>query len=130
MRKENWPQLLEQYILQKKDVPFSWGTNDCWQFSIGAVKEISDKDLTNLFEYQTARRASEIMNEHGGMMGGADKYLGQSKSILLAQRGDIVALLNEGRELLGVCLGELSAFVAQSGIILKPTLDCEKAWSI
>lgn len=130
MRKENWPRLLEQYILQKKDVPFSWGTNDCWQFTVGGVKEISDKDLTNLFEYQTARRASELMNEHGGMIGGAEKYFGESKSILLAQRGDVVCLINHGRELLGICVGELSAFVSDSGIILQPTLDCEKAWSI
>jgi hypothetical protein len=130
MRKDNWPRLLEDYIVQKKDVPFEWGSNDCWQFSIYAVKEISDKDLTNLFEYQTARRAAELMSEHGGMMGAADRYFGQSKSVLLAQRGDVVCLINAGRELLGICVGEMSAFVAESGIIMQPTLNCEKAWSI
>ena len=130
MRKENWPRLLEDYIVQKKDLPFEWGTNDCWQFSIKAVKEISDKDLTSLFEYETPRRAAELMSEHGGMIAAADKYFGESKSILLAQRGDVVCLLNEGRELLGICVGELSAFVAESGIIMQPTLNCEKAWSI
>ena len=130
MRKENWPRLLENFITERKDIPFEWGTNDCWQFSIHAVKEISDKDLTTLFDYQTPRKAAELMTEHGGMMSAADKYFGESKSIYLAQRGDVVCLINDGRELLGVCLGQLSAFVAESGIITQPTLDCEKAWSI
>jgi hypothetical protein len=130
MRKDNWPRLLEDFIIERKDIPFDWGTNDCWQFSIHAVKEISDKDLTSLFDYQTPRKAAELMNEHGGMVGAADKYFGESKSILLAQRGDVVCLINDGRELLGVCLGELSAFVAESGVIMQPTLNCEKAWSI
>jgi hypothetical protein len=95
MRKENWPRLLEDYIVQKKDIPFEWGTNDCWQFSIHAVKEISDKDLTTLFDYQTPRKAAELMTEHGGMISAADKYFGESKSIYLAQRGDVVCLVNE-----------------------------------
>ena len=87
-------------------------------------------DLTGVYEYQTARRAAELMQENGGMIAVAEKHYGESKSIMLAQRGDVVCLINAGRELLGVCLGEMSAFVAESGIILKPTLDCEKAWSI
>lgn len=130
MRKENWPHLLTEYIYQKRNEPFEWSKNDCWQFSIGAVKAISDMDLTGVYEYQTARRAAELMQENGGMIAVAEKHYGESKSIMLAQRGDVVCLINAGRELLGVCLGEMSAFVAESGIILKPTLDCEKAWSI
>ena len=130
MRKENWPHLLTEYIYQKRNEPFEWSKNDCWQFSIGAVKAISDMDLTGVYEYQTARRAAERMQENGGMIAIAQKHLGEAKSIMLAQRGDVVCLINAGRELLGVCLGEMSAFVAESGIILKPTLDCEKAWSI
>lgn len=130
MRKENWPRLLETYILQNKDVPFAWGTNDCWQFSIKGVAEISDKDLTSLFNYKTIKEAAKLMDDHGGMMEAANKYFGQSKSVLLAQRGDVVCLSNEGRELLGICIGELSAFVAESGIIMQPTLNCEKAWSV
>lgn len=130
MRKENWPHLLTEYVYQRRNTPFAWAVNDCWQFSIGAVKEISDKDLTGVFDYQTARRAAELMKENGGMMAIADKHLGEAKSIMLAQRGDVVCLINSGRELLGVCLGEMSAFVAESGIILKSTLECEKAWSV
>lgn len=130
MRKENWPHLLTEYIYQKRNEPFEWSKNDCWQFSIGAVKAISDMDLTGVYEYETARRAAELMQENGGMIAIAQKHLGEAKSIMLAQRGDVVCLINAGRELLGVCLGEMSAFVAESGIILKPTLDCEKAWSI
>lgn len=130
MRKENWPNLLTEYIYQKRNEPFEWAKNDCWKFSTGAVKEISDKDFTGVYEYETARRAAELMQENGGMMAIADKHFGNDKSIMLAQRGDVVCLINAGRELLGVCLGEMSAFVAESGIILKPTLDCEKAWSI
>lgn len=130
MRKENWPHLLNEYIYEKRNEPFEWAKNDCWQFSIGAVKAISDKDLTGIYEYETARRAAELMKEYGGMIAVAEKHYGESKSIMLAQRGDVVCLINAGRELLGVCLGEMSAFVAESGIILKPTLECEKAWSI
>lgn len=130
MRKDNWPQLLVEYIHEKRNQPFEWAKNDCWQFSTGAVKAISDKDLSGVYEYETARRAAELVKENGGMMMIADKHLGESKSIMLAQRGDVVCLYNSGRELLGVCLGEMSAFVGESGIILKPTLDCEKAWSV
>lgn len=130
MRKDNWPHLLTEYIYEKRNESFEWAKNDCWQFSIGAVKAISDRDLTGVYEYETARRAAELMQENGGMIAIADKHLGNEKSIMFAQRGDVVCLFNSGRELLGVCLGEMSAFVAESGIILKPTLDCEKAWSI
>jgi hypothetical protein len=130
MRKDNWPHFLNEYIFQKRNEAFEWSKNDCWQFSIGAIKAITDKDFSEVYVYETARRAAELMQENGGMMAIADKNFGQSKSIMLAQRGDVVCLTNAGRELLGVCLGEMSAFVAESGIILKPTLDCEKAWSV
>lgn len=87
-------------------MPFAWGANDCCTFAAAAVEAITGANpMTSIEGYDSAFAAARLVNEAGGLEKLATSVLGEPVSPRMAAVGDVVLLLNEGRELLGVCNG-------------------------
>ena len=102
-RLDNWPALLAQYFLEKKDQPFVWGENDCCRFADGAVIAITGQSMMQSFDYTTEKQALRLLKTRLEEL--ASKELGQSIRPAFAQRGDVVLVQRGEMPALAVCDG-------------------------
>ena len=124
IRKENWPEILAAEIAAA-DKPFVWGEWDCCLFAAHVVHAMTGEDFAKNFQYTTKIGAVKLMSEHGGVGGIASKFLLEIP-VTFVGRGDVVEI--DGA--LGICIGQWSMFLTETGLTKKLTLDCVRAWSI
>jgi hypothetical protein len=130
MRHPDWPQRLDAYVASRRTTWFHWGDHDCCRFAAGAVEAITGDDRMAGYDYSDERTALRLIRDAGSLDALVVRALGETVPPALAQRGDVVIADLEHGPTLGVCLGMLSAFVAQDGLTHRPTLACRAAWRI
>lgn len=104
-RPADWPQRLRTFIASRQSEPFAWGRNDCATFAAAWVRALHGVDLLGELQirYTDAAGAALLMRDNGGLRGLAIKALGAPRHhATLAQRGDVVRVLIDGRESLAV----------------------------
>lgn len=122
-------------------MPFEWGENDCCSFVANAVDAMTGQNpMQSLAPYRSAIGALKLSRTEFGRAERKDPYqvmkwptrLGFTEivSVSLAQRGDIVAIEDHGRFLLGIVGGVTAAFPGNDGIVWKPANACLKAWKV
>jgi hypothetical protein len=147
----HWPELLHDYIERKRYAPFVWGKNDCCLFACDAVFEMTGFDLAIDFRdaYDSALSAVRAMRKFVAADSGkgspetdhlvgalAEKIAAQHSiqeiPVLMAQRGDVVLLLAERGESLGIVglRGHIAHAPGPAGIVDVPLSQCVKAWRI
>lgn len=142
-RKEGWPELLHEYIEATVNTAFAWGQHDCCLFVADAVRVMSDVDLAADYRghYTTSTGARRIIKavtggtavedviDHAALQFG----LAELRSVLFAQRGDIVLFDSEdGTPALGIVHldGSNALFVSDSGLHKLPVKQCRRAWGV
>lgn len=129
MRLQNWPHLLAEYIRARQSVPFTWGSHDCAHFAAGAVSAITGQ-YPEFPHYKTKRAALKLLAQKP-LRERAGEILGPEISVLLAQRGDIVLVIDPiNGPSLGVCFGETSIFTSKPQLLHVPTTQCQCAWRV
>jgi hypothetical protein len=111
-RRDNWPNLLAQFIEQRREQPFAWGVNDCCIFAADWVEVCTGEDYAKTWRnrYSSGLGAVRFLDEAG--------------------RGDIVAQ-EAGRGMtLGICLGVTTAFVTKNGLAFGSIANAEKSWKV
>lgn len=112
-RVKHWAtQSYHHFLLDRARTPFAWGSHDCALFAADAVKAISGVDIADDFrgKYSTEDEAyALIQSVTGGTSVGdaaahcaAKHGLAEHKHPLMAKRGDLVVLENDGRLIAGV----------------------------
>jgi hypothetical protein len=131
-RRDNWPNLLVQFIEQRREQPFAWGSNDCCTFAADWVQLCTGEDHAKTWRnrYSSGLGAARFLEEAGGVEALVDALGMQRIEPQLAGRGDIVAQETGRGMTLGICLGETTAFVAKGGLVFGPILNVETAWRI
>jgi len=130
-RKHEWPELLAAYIASRRAAPFAWGTHDCCKFAAGAVVEITGENLMHDFHYANEIGALRLIAEAGGLEVLVTRALGAPlPSVAQARRGDVVLADLDHGPTVGVCVGAASAYAAELGLLLLPTLAARVAWRI
>ena len=131
-RRDNWPNLLAQFIEQRREQPFAWAVNDCCIFAADWVELCTGVDYAQAWRgrYSSGLGAARFLDEAGGVEALVDALGLQRVTPQQAGRGDIVAQ-EAGRGItLGICLGDTTAFVAKSGLVFGPITNVETAWRI
>jgi len=117
-RVPDWPERLVSFINERRNLPFVWGQNDCALFAADLIGEITGVDLAaDVRGYSSEREAARIIRDAGGMRGLVslpEKHPG------LAQRGDAVLALIEGRETFGICVGTQYIAPGMDGLVFRP----------
>lgn len=131
-RRDNWPNLLAQFIEQRRGQPFAWSVNDCCTFAADWVAVCTGTDHAQPWRgrYSSGLGAVRFLDEAGGVEALVDALGLQRVAPQVAGRGDIVAQ-EAGRGItLGICLGVTTAFVAKTGLVFGPITNVETAWRI
>ena len=131
-RRDNWPNLLAQFIEQRREQPFAWAVNDCCTFAADWVAVCTGTDHAQPWRgrYSSGLGAVRFLDEAGGVEAMVDALGLQRIAPQQAGRGDIVAQ-EAGRGItLGICLGVTTAFVAKTGLVFGPITNVETAWRI
>ena len=104
-RLDNWPRLLAEYLLLKKNEPFVWGVNDCCRFADGAVIAITGQSMMQSFNYTNEKEALRLLKTSLEAL--TSNELGQSIKPAFAQRGDVVMIQRSEMPSLAICDGSI-----------------------
>ena len=106
MRLPDWQQRYADFGRARASMPFAWGSNDCCTFAAAAVEALTGvAAIASVLPYDSAFTAARMIEEGGGLEQLACFLLGPKVPPLTAAVGDIVLVINAGREMLGVCNG-------------------------
>lgn len=86
--------------------------------------------MTSVKPYSGELGAMRLVAEAGGLKNLATAYLGTPVSALMAAVGDVVLVLNEGREMLGVCNGVNVMAPGNAGVVALSMDAALAAWKI
>ena len=131
-RRDNWPNLLVQFIEQRREQPFAWAVNDCCIFAADWVELCTGEDHAKTWRgrYSSGLGAVRFLDEAGGVEALVDALGLQRVTPQQAGRGDIVAQ-EAGRGItLGICLGVTTAFVTKNGLAFGSIANAEKSWKV
>jgi len=110
---------------------FAWGSNDCCTFAAAAVEALTGVNpMASVPPYDTAMEAGRLVEEGGGLEQMADSLLGASVPPVMAAVGDIVLVVNAGRQVLGVCNGTNVLAPGKDGMAVLGMETALAAWKI
>lgn len=123
-RKENWPQLLNQYLGEIRSKEFEWGVFDCCIMCAGAIEAITGEDLMSEFrgKYDSEETSDEALAE----IGKGDLYqtlvdkLGEPVDGAHGQRGDVA--YHEPTGICGIVYGKKAMFIGDEGFVVLPMI--------
>lgn len=128
MRHHDWPERLADFVRARRKTPFAWGANDCALFAADAVHAITGVDpAAECRGYSDEREALRIIKDAGGMRGLVSL---PEKPVGMAQRGDVVIALIDGRETFGVCVGENYAAPGVDRLVVRPMAEVIAAFEV
>jgi hypothetical protein len=139
MRHTDWQSRFSAFAQKRGAMPFVWGSNDCCTFTAAAVEAITGANPMASFEAfgvekgprrKALKRLFRRIDKAGGLRALATEYLGEPVSPLLAGVGDVVVLMNDGREMLGVCNGVNAIAPGGAGMVALGMDAAIAAWKI
>lgn len=131
MRLIDWPLRYSEFGKAHMSMPFAWGSNDCCTFAAAAVEALTGRNpMAGVDTYASEIGAAKLIARAGGLKALASQYLGESVTPLMAGVGDVVLVVNEGREMLAVCNGVNVMAPAESGMVALGISAATAAWKI
>lgn len=130
MRKQDWPQRLSEFAAEAMSRPFEWSRWDCALMAADWIERATGEKVF-LAAYTDAMSAARFIASKGGMQAAATEVLGQPMQHPMgAGRGDVALVLIDGRECLGVVLGEMVAGPGVDGLSLAPRDQIIAVWEV
>jgi hypothetical protein len=132
MRLKGWEQRLAAVVARHRELPFAWGTSDCFILALDAIVALTGRDpWPGLHDYDTRLSAARRLTEQGyGSL--ADAFADKFEEVppMLAQRGDVGVTMSEGA--LCGALVAASGFVGktETGLITIPRQRIERAFRV
>ncbi|MET3498145.1 DUF6950 family protein [Variovorax boronicumulans] len=131
MRLTDWQLRYSEFAHARVNMPFAWGSNDCCSFAAAAVEALTGRNpMPGAAPYASEIGAAKLIARAGGLKELASQYLGEPVSPLMAGVGDVLLVVNEGREMLAVCNGVNAMAPAESGMVALCITAATAAWKI
>ncbi|MDQ0035936.1 hypothetical protein J2W30_003709 [Variovorax boronicumulans] len=86
--------------------------------------------MSSVEAYDNPLAAARLIDAGGGLHALASSLLGESVLPLMAAVGDVVLLVNEGRELLGLCNGTNAIAPGRDGLAVLDMSAASAVWKI
>ncbi len=131
-RVHDWQVRLARLFDERLRLPFHWGLHDCALWAADAVHACTGVDVAADLRgtYGTELQAARVLAAHGGLAELCIARLGPVVPVGLAQPGDVVLALVEGRESLAVCGGAHVHGPARDGLTVLDAGALRRAWRI
>lgn len=132
MRAEDWVDRLFATIEQVSTEQFAYGKNDCCLFSARVVDAMTGSEYAKKLAemYHDERSALAYINSFGSIQEAVKDWLGEPANLAYVRRGDVVLFNNEGRETLGICVGDRIVSVGEVGIAYVPMEQAICTWKV
>lgn len=131
MRLQDWQLRLSDFGKARGSMPFVWGSNDCCTFAAAAVEALTGRNpMASVEPYGSALEAGRMLEAGGGIKALASMLLGDPVSTRLAGVGDVVLVVNAGREMLGICNGTNVIGPGEFGMVVLGMEAALAAWKI
>lgn len=131
MRRRDWEGRFAAFVAERRGVPFAWGSNDCCLFAADAVLAITGTDHAGVLRVHTsALEAARLVAQRGGLRQIATDALGSAVAPAMATVGDVVLVVNGGRELLAVCNGGTAIAPGERGMVALGMEAALAAWKV
>ena len=133
---------LHDFLLARAGEPFCWAKNDCCTFPADAIHAFTGTDLAAAFRGKYTDEASAFAAikaiAGGATVGDAAAWCAQQHGLaeyqhpLMAKRGDLVVMQNEGALIAGIVhlSGRHLVTVSATGLVRLPITAVERAWAI
>lgn len=128
-RRTDWDARLYAFMESRRVMPFAWSSNDCATFAADAVEAVTGERL-QIPQAGTPEAYARLVRDQGTLREMAGALLGDSIAPSYAQRGDVVLLMLDERETLGICVGAEIAGPGADGLALVPMSHAVAAWRI
>jgi hypothetical protein len=128
-RHNDWPERLAAFMDERRHVPFEWGISDCSTFAADAVAAMTGERL-QIPAADSPEAYARLARDQGTLAEMAEALLGEPIHPAYAQRGDVVLLVMDERETLGICVGTEIAGPGADGLALAPMSMAVAAWRI
>jgi hypothetical protein len=142
-RRDHWDtKYFSPFIFARRDRPFAWGENDCALFVADGIEAMTGVDIAADFRgrYQNETGALELVRTltggrtvvHAAAWCAAKFEIDEWSGPLYAQRGDMVALEDAGRMILGLVdlNGRHIIAVGEAGLKRLPFAAGVRAWRV
>lgn len=130
-RLPDWQTRFSDFGNARARMPFCWGSNDCCTFAAACVEAITGHDpMASVTPYRSELSAARLIRDGAGLQQLATGFLGKSVPPILAAVGDVVLLMNEGREMLGICNGVNVVAPGEFGMATLRMEAALAAWKI
>jgi len=130
-RKNDWPALLANYLLNTRKKPFQWGENDCCLFAANAIIAMGGDDVASDVRgrYKTATGAARVLKRLGvrDMVELLSQRLGEPDGKIC--RGSIVVVDCNGDQVVGIYYDKPWA-LTETGLTALPTSSIIQSWSL
>jgi hypothetical protein len=140
MRLDNWQANLSDVIRERQFTSFDIVGFNCLMWACDAIKAVSGENHYAIFEgtFKTAKGAAKMLRQKGKAETSAEyleALLGERKHVAFLRKGDIIVsetqdpLLTLPSDLdlfgppVGVCYGDISYFVGETGLVSVHTLQ-------
>ena len=140
-RKPHWAtRAFHDFLLARATMPFQWGSNDCALFAADGVQAITGIDIASDFrgKYTTKAGAFATIKTvcNGATVEDAAAYCAGRHGLVelahpkMAQRGDLVTLMDAGRVISGLVHlnGRHIVAVGESGLLRLGIETVKRAW--
>lgn len=127
-RRQDWPERLAEFLEERRGTPFAWVTNDCCSFAADAIERMTDQ-RPELPAYASMQEAAELLHIKP-LLDRVDAVMGPMIATSFAQRGDLAMIHVQGRDSLGIMLGEYIAVPGDTGLLTVPRQLIIAAWSV
>lgn len=128
-RRDNWPDLLAQFIEARREQPFAWGSNDCCLFGADWIQLCTGLDPAAVLRgtYDSALSGVRVLQKHGGLVGTIETHMEPLgfKPIAqgLAARGDIAVRDCGNGDTMSIVIGSKIAYVGKDGLLFADLND-------
>lgn len=134
MRVNDWQSKLYNGIQARQTRTFAWGEHDCLLFAADMVFEMTGVDHATTLRgtYSDAAGAVAAIQQLTGCTDAAavvDLY-SRRVPVAFARRGDLVARIENGRSVIGVCAGGGCYFAGPLGLVCHTLSACVIAWRV
>lgn len=132
MKHEDWVGQLFATIEKVSNESFAYGKNDCCLFAARVVDAMTGTEYAKKLAemYHDERSALAYINSFGSIQEAVKDWLGEPTNLAFVQRGDVVLFNNEGRETLGICVGDRIVSVAETGVAYVPMEQAICTWKV
>ncbi|MEJ2803854.1 hypothetical protein WAE61_18365 [Comamonadaceae bacterium PP-2] len=123
---------MAEVVLQRLDLPFAWGTNDCAVFAADVVRAVTGEDPLAALRGQWVdlSSAARAIAAAGGLEAGLESMGFERLEPLYAQRGDVVVYRGEAGDLsLAICAGDSLLSPGEAGLQRLSIARGVSAWA-